>query len=196
MQQESPRDRYQTRSQKAVNTSSWPVGVRIMMVVFKAVWLFACRWTPPQLNRLRIFVLRCFGTQISGKPYVASSCTIRHPWLLTLEDRATLAPGSEVYNLGQVTLKSRCTVAQQTYLCGGTHDLSLELLPLVVAPIEIGADAFIGARAFVMPGVVIGEGAVVGAAAVVTADVKPWNIVAGNPARVIGERSFEGRCGA
>jgi len=78
-------------------------------------------------------------------------------------------------------------------LCGGTHDLSLELLPLIVAPIEVGADAFIGARAFVMPGVVIGEGAVVGAAAVVTNDIEPWKIVAGNPARVIGDRSFEGR---
>ncbi len=110
-----------------------------------------------------------------------------------MEDRATLAPGSEVYNLGHITLKARCTVAQQTYLCGGTHDLSLELLPLVVAPIEVGVDAFIGARAFVMPGVVIGEGSVVGAASVVTADVEPWKIVAGNPAKAIGERRFEGR---
>ena len=193
MKQETPRDRYHTRSQKAVNASSWSVGIRIVMVVFKATWLLTCRWTPPQLNPLRLLVLRGFGTKISGKPYVASSCIIRHPWLLTLEDRATLAPGSEVYNLGHVTLKSRCTIAQYTYLCGGTHDLSLELLPLIVAPIEVGADAFIGARAFVMPGVVIGEGAVVGAAAVVTNDIEPWKIVAGNPARVIGDRSFEGR---
>jgi acetyltransferase-like isoleucine patch superfamily enzyme len=41
----------------------------------------------------------------------------------------------------------------------------------------------------ILPGVTIGEGAVVGAGAVVTKDVEPFSIVAGNPARRIGERN-------
>lgn len=48
---------------------------------------------------------------------------------------------------------------------------------------------WIGYRAIVLPGVVIGEGAVVGAGAVVSKDVDPFSIVAGNPARKIGERA-------
>jgi acetyltransferase-like isoleucine patch superfamily enzyme len=47
---------------------------------------------------------------------------------------------------------------------------------------------WIGYRALILAGVRIGEGAVVGAAAVVTKDVEPFSIVAGNPARKIGER--------
>jgi putative colanic acid biosynthesis acetyltransferase WcaF len=74
-------------------------------------------------------------------------------------------------------------------LCGGSHDLSSRAMRLTVAPIEVGADAFIGARVFVMPGVVVGEGAVVAAASVVVDDVAPWSIAAGNPARVVGERT-------
>jgi maltose O-acetyltransferase len=47
---------------------------------------------------------------------------------------------------------------------------------------------WIGYRAIVLPGVTIGNGAVVGAGAVVAKDVEPYKIVAGNPAKVIGER--------
>ena len=39
-----------------------------------------------------------------------------------------------------------------------------------------------------MPGVKIGKGAIVAAGAVVTKDVNPFEIVAGVPAKLIGER--------
>jgi len=55
-----------------------------------------------------------------------------------------------------------------------------------IAPVEIGDDVFLGARAIILKGVHIGNGAVVGAGAVVTKDVPPFAIVAGNPAREIG----------
>jgi acetyltransferase-like isoleucine patch superfamily enzyme len=48
--------------------------------------------------------------------------------------------------------------------------------------------AWIGQRAIILPGRRIGRGAVVAAGAVVTRDVAPLEIVAGNPARVIGSR--------
>jgi acetyltransferase-like isoleucine patch superfamily enzyme len=55
----------------------------------------------------------------------------------------------------------------------------------------IGDHVWIGYRAMVLPGVTIGDGAVVGAGAVVTKDVAPNMIVAGNPAKVIGQRQCE-----
>lgn len=57
--------------------------------------------------------------------------------------------------------------------------------------VVIGDRVWIGYRAIVLPGVTIGEGAVVGAGAVVTKNVDPYTIVAGNPAKVIGERPKE-----
>lgn len=47
--------------------------------------------------------------------------------------------------------------------------------------------ASIGSNATILPGVTIGEGALVGAGAVVTRDVPDFGIVAGVPARVVGD---------
>ncbi len=55
-------------------------------------------------------------------------------------------------------------------------------------PVVIGARVFIGYRAIILPGVTVGEGAVVAAGAVVTRDVPPFTIVAGTPAKPVGQR--------
>lgn len=52
----------------------------------------------------------------------------------------------------------------------------------------VGNDVWFGHRSTVMPGVRIGDGAIVAAGAVVTADVPPYTIVGGNPARRIRQR--------
>lgn len=57
-------------------------------------------------------------------------------------------------------------------------------------PLRICEDAFIGVSAIILGGVhAIGRGAVVGAGSVVTKLVGPYEIVAGNPARMIGMRA-------
>ncbi|MEU3497023.1 CatB-related O-acetyltransferase [Kitasatospora cineracea] len=52
----------------------------------------------------------------------------------------------------------------------------------------VGNDVWFGYQATVMPGVRIGDGAIIAAGAVVTADVPPYTIVGGNPARTIRRR--------
>lgn len=52
----------------------------------------------------------------------------------------------------------------------------------------VGNDVWFGYQATIMPGVRIGDGAVIAAGAVVTADVAPYVIVGGNPARPIRRR--------
>ena len=58
--------------------------------------------------------------------------------------------------------------------------------PEVFAQTVIEAGASIGANATILCGLTVGAGAMVGAGAVVTRSVLPGTVVAGNPARVIG----------
>lgn len=181
-------ERFITKNQKDAYSSPWSLNTRIQVLIWNIVWLLLFRPTPKIFKKWRSFLLKCFGCKISGQPYVAPSARIKMPWHLSLKDHACLGPYCEVYNLGHVTLGEKATVAQQAYLCTGTHDFSSPKLPLVIGTIEIGPDVFIGARAFIMPGVKIGDGALVAAGSVVTKDVESWNVVAGNPAKFIKKR--------
>jgi acetyltransferase-like isoleucine patch superfamily enzyme len=57
----------------------------------------------------------------------------------------------------------------------------------VCEPTRVGRGASIGSNATILCGLTIGERALVGAGAVVTRDVPPFAIVAGNPARIVGD---------
>lgn len=52
----------------------------------------------------------------------------------------------------------------------------------------IGNDVWIGNNVIIKQGVSIGDGAIIGMGAIVTKNVKPYSIVAGNPATIIGMR--------
>ena len=55
--------------------------------------------------------------------------------------------------------------------------------------LEVGHDVWIGANAIILPSVKkIGNGVIIGAGSVVTKEVKPYSIVAGNPAKLIRYR--------
>ena len=69
------------------------------------------------------------------------------------------------------------------------HDPQSPNFENVGGAVEIGDRAWIAWGAIVLPGVKIGEGAVVAAGAVVSRDVEPFSIVAGSPARKVGERN-------
>lgn len=60
--------------------------------------------------------------------------------------------------------------------------------PVTSEGIELGRDVWVGAQAGITDGVHIGDHAVVAMGAVVTGDVPPWALVAGVPARIIGDR--------
>ncbi len=180
---------FKTYQQDSAYVSPWTWREKLGRLAWEFIWGGLCGWTPKPFNAWRLFWLRCFGATVEGQPFVHQRARIQVPWNLTLQHRSCLGDRANAYTLGEIELGEGSTVAQEAYLCTGTHDFTHPALRLRVAKIVIGRNAFIGARALVMPGVMVGEGAIVGAGAVVTKDVASLVIVAGNPAREIGRRN-------
>jgi putative colanic acid biosynthesis acetyltransferase WcaF len=173
--------------QKDAYTSPWGFKHKVKMLLWEYVWWVFCWWTPKPLNGWRKFWLRLFGAKIYGNPFIHQRTRIAFPWNLTIHDRACVGDRANLYSLGEIELGEDCTVAQESYLCTGTHDIE-KTFSLMTAKITIGAHAFLAARTFVMPGVTIGEDAVIGACSVVTKDMPAGMLCAGSPCKPIRPR--------
>jgi UDP-2-acetamido-3-amino-2,3-dideoxy-glucuronate N-acetyltransferase len=140
---------------------------------------------------------------------------IHHPELVNLYG-CSVGPGSRIGTFVEIqkgaTVGANVKVSSHTFVCEGVviedgvfvgHGVMFinDIYPQAVSAggaLQTEADwtvvrtrvrgrASIGSNATIMGGVTIGEGALVGAGAVVTRDVPPYAIVAGVPARVIGD---------
>ena len=163
--------------------SPWTLRERIGIVVWEFSWALLCGWTPKPFNGWRLAVLKLFGAKIEGCPFVHQRARIQIPWKVRLGHGACIGDRAALYSLDLIEVGPGAVIAQEAYLCTGSHDFTRETLPLLTAPIRVGQGAFVGARAFIMPDVTIGAGAVVGACAVVTKNVAAGARVKGNPAR-------------
>jgi putative colanic acid biosynthesis acetyltransferase WcaF len=151
------------------------------------------RFSPRSFFGWRIFLLRIFGAKIGREVHIYPSAKIYLPWNLTIGDKSSIGEWALIYNLGKVKIGSQSTVSHRAHLCAGTHDYHDPNLKLLRLPIEIGNQAWICADAFIGPNVTVGEGAIVGASAVVFKNVSAWNIVVGNPAKIIKQRNIINR---
>jgi acetyltransferase-like isoleucine patch superfamily enzyme len=92
-----------------------------------------------------------------------------------------------------VRIGRRSHVGRRNQLFTHTHDVSRRDVavldaPIVTRPVTIGDGVMLFNDVVVLPGVTIGDGAVVAIRSVVTRDVPPYAIVAGVPARIVGQR--------
>jgi len=151
----------------------------------------------PGINTLKVVILRIFfnigrNTSILHGVYFESHHAITR----------TFAIGSNVSISEKVVIdySGGVRIGNDVWISPGasiyTHDhiaLSRKLKSkqnIRYSSLEIGEDAWIGARAIILPSVRrIGHGAIIGAGSVVTQDINDWEIVIGNPAKKIWERS-------
>ena len=90
--------------------------------------------------------------------------------------------------VGKIIIGNMVDIARETNIFTLQHDRNSDFHGTSSGDVIIENFVWIASRATVLPGVRIGRGAVVASNAVVTKDVEPMTVVAGIPARKIGER--------
>jgi putative colanic acid biosynthesis acetyltransferase WcaF len=157
----------------------------------RLLWLFAHPFfilPPRSFWAWRRALLRLFGARIGRHAHIYPTVRIAIPWNLEVGDYSAIGDRAILYSLGPIRIGRESTISQGAHLCAGTHDFRRGDMLLLKLPITVGDRVWICADAFIGPNRAVGDGAIVGARAVVSRDVEPNQIVAGNPARVIGER--------
>jgi maltose O-acetyltransferase len=123
---------------------------------------------------------------------------------VNIEKNATFSIRTEIGNnsgigvnahfYGKVVIGDNVMMAPDCIIYVRNHESSRLDIPMCEQgsteerPVVIGNDVWIGGRVIILPGVKIGDGAIIGAGSVVTKDVSEYDVVAGNPARVIKNR--------
>jgi len=153
-------------------------------------WLFNDLISHLPSRRLRWLVLRPWLSSVGQGAGIQMHCRILRGPGITLGDRSVINHGCLLDGRRHpIQIGCDVSIGPEAAILTLGHDPQSPQFADRGGPVAVGDRAWIGYRAIVLPGVSIGEGAVVGAGAVVSRDVPPFTIVAGNPARPIGERS-------
>lgn len=104
-----------------------------------------------------------------------------------------IGPQAFLHSAGGLRVGARVGIGPAVQVITSRHteagrDVPILFSPLEFAPVVIEDDADVGVGAIVLPGVTIGRGAQIGAGAVVSADVPPYTVAAGVPARALRQR--------
>jgi len=94
------------------------------------------------------------------------------------------------HSAGGIEIGSNVGIGPGVMIITSTHGEEGRQKPILhsrieFAPVVIEDDADIGVGSILLPGITIGKGAQVGAGAIVTKSVEPYNVVAGNPAKIL-----------
>jgi maltose O-acetyltransferase len=127
--------------------------------------------------------------EIGKHSYIFCGARFDTPGGFRLGNNSTINERCRLDNRGGLNIGENVSISAETCILTADHDPHDSAFTGRSRPVVLEDHVFIGTRAMILPAVTVGRGAVVGAGSVVTKSVAPLSIVAGSPAREIGQRN-------
>ena len=162
---------------------------KLYLYGFKGVFLKLVMMLPT--SYIRKLTLKCFGAQIDKGGNIYSSVEVRSPKNLKIGEYSVIGERTLLDSRKGLIIGSNVNISTEAMIWTLHHDKNSPQFEAVGKKVVIDDYAWICARAIILPGVKIGKGAIVGAGCVVSKDVGDYDIVAGNPQRIVGQRNKE-----
>jgi acetyltransferase-like isoleucine patch superfamily enzyme len=142
------------------------------------------------VQTIRMALYRWFFKVKAGKgTNIYRGCELRSPWRIRIGEGTSIGDHCILDGRAGLVIGNSVNMSTGVWVWTQQHDKDDRHFKVVGKAVTIEDYAWIGGRVIVLPGVRIGKGAVVASGSVVTKDVEPYAVVAGMPARKVGERS-------
>jgi acetyltransferase-like isoleucine patch superfamily enzyme len=149
----------------------------------------AARWPGIRGERMRSALHRALGTPIGDAVVLRFGCILERPPLRV----GSMTVIGHYANIQHASIGSDCLIGDHVLVFDGRSQHNIDRLDVpinaqggTITQVRVGDDCLIGGSSVILADVE--DHAVVGAGSIVTRPVAAYTIVAGNPARVIGDR--------
>ena len=149
------------------------------------------------LNRIKFILIKYMNFK-GGNVFIAKGSKISS--FTQIGDFTRVNGSIVIKGKGRVKIGRLCAIGDGVRIITQNHDISQYLLSLNVQKkllgktyihvedVDISDNVWIGDNVIILPGVKIAQGAILAAGAIVTKDVNEFEVVGGNPAKVIKKR--------
>ena len=165
------------------------------IVIIKVIGIFLCEYFLNSIVRhiairaIRNLLYRFIGIEIGVGSVIDRKSYFLAPRRLSIGEYTHINKDCIIDARGGLIIGNNVSISHRVNIMSGSHDVHSNDFHGAYYPISIGDYAWLGVSCTILQNVKIGRGAVVCAGAVVTHDIEPFSIVAGIPAKKIGERN-------
>ena len=160
--------------------------------IYYSIYGFVKYIPSPIGDFLRYWVTKPF-IQSMGKVKIKEGVTFGFPYYIRIGDEVSINANTLIDGCGGIEIGNFVRIAHNATILSSDHIYGDRNIPIYkqglrLKKVTIKDDCWIGCNTVILPGVTLNVGSVLAANSVLNKDFDPYQVLAGNPSKVISQR--------